>query len=123
MAITPAGYEIIGPKIPTVPRYGLFNTIDPILLKDLHAFAGGVWWRDYLCTHVEAFIDKCPPEQFTKSKEKDLEFCYSDPFIVKGSFTCSPVGYTPAEAFEIARKRLLAWESYEVERVLWTGVT
>lgn len=123
MAITPSGYEIQGPKILAPPRYGLLNVIEPIVLKDLHAFTGGVWWRDFLCTTVESFIDRCPPEQFTKSKEKDLKFCYADPFVVKGSFTCSPVGFTPAEAFEIARKRLLAWESFAVEKVLWTGVT
>lgn len=123
MAISPGGYEIQPPKIQEVPRYGLLSTIEPTILKDLHAFAGGVWWRDYLCTHAETFIDRCPPEQFIKSKEKDLKFCFADPFVVKGSFTCSPVGFTPAEAFEIARKRLLAWESFEVEKTLWTGVT
>lgn len=123
MAISPGGYEIGAPKVLAPPKYGLFNVIPPKTLPDLHAFAGGVWWREVLCTHIEAFIDQCPPDQFTKSKEKDLEFCYADPFVVKGSFTCSPVGFTPSEAFEIARKRLLAWESFEVEKVLWTGVT
>lgn len=122
MSISPGGFFVKPPKIAAVPRYGLLNVIEPITVTDPHAFAGGVTWEQDLCTSVESLIDNCPPATgHTKSLERDLEFCSADPFVIKGSFTCSTVGKNPAEAFEIARRRLLAWESHELERVLWTG--
>lgn len=123
MAIAPCGFEVEAPRIPAVPRYGLLNTIQPVRVTDPHAFAGPVQWRSNLCTSVESIVDLCPPDGYIKSTERCIEWCCADPFIVKGSYDCPPVGTNPAEAFEIARRRLLAWESYEVERVFWTGVS
>lgn len=123
MAIAPCGFEVRPPRIPAVPRYGLLNTIEPVTLTDPHAFAGPVQWEEDLCTQVESVVDLCPPDGYVKSTERCLQFCCADPFVVKGSFDCSTVGKSPADAFEIARRRLLAWESYEAERVFWSGIS
>jgi hypothetical protein len=58
-----------------------------------------------------------------KPAERNLDFCATDPFLAVGSFDCSTVGRPADEAFEIARRRLLAWESRQVERAVWTGLT
>lgn len=59
---------------------------------------------------------------FVKSAERSVQFCSADPFVVVGSYECPPVGRPAGEAFEIARKRLLIWESHQVEETLWTGI-
>lgn len=124
MAIGPRGYLVKPPKIAATPRYGLLQVIDPVLITDPHAFAGPLEWEQDLCTSVESLIDNCPPATgHTKSTERDLEFCSADPFVIKGSSTCSTVGRRPEDAFETSRRRLLAWESHELERILWTGET
>lgn len=122
MAISPPGFVVDAPKVLTIPRYGLLSTIEPVELDDPHAWAGGVEWEFDLCTSVESFTDNCPPATgHTKSTERDLEFCHADPFVIKSSFDCSTTGRPVAESFDIARRRLLAWESHELERVFWTG--
>jgi hypothetical protein len=87
--------------------------------------ASGIEWEDFICgPQVEAFIDQCPPATGYGKPEDDFNlFCHSDPFVVVGSYHCSPVGRPAGEAFDIARQRLLTWESYRVENVLWTGIT
>lgn len=45
----------------------------------------------------------------------------ASPFTVYGHFSCSPVGWTPAEAQDFAGRHLLAREEARVERALWTG--
>lgn len=124
MAIAPSGFVVSSPKRPFIPKYGLLNAIGAIELDDSHAWAGGVEWEDELCTSVESFTDNCPPASgYTKSTERDLNFCHADPFIIKSSFDCSTGGRPVEDAFRIAKKRLLAWESYELERVFWTGLS
>ena len=124
MAISPPGLVVPGPKIVTTPRYGLLSTIEPVELDEPHAWAGGVEWEFDLCTSVEAFTDQCPPATgYTMMTEGDLEFCHADPFVVKSSFKCATVGLSVEKAVNIAKRRLQAWESYQVEKVLWTGVT
>jgi hypothetical protein len=80
-------------------------------------------WEDDLCGDgTQTFIDNCPPASgFTKPEERNLKFCVADPFVAIGSFHCSAGGRPADEAFEIARRRLLAWEGRQVERTLWTG--
>lgn len=120
----PRGHLVKAPSIPATPRYGLVPTIEPVTLTELHWEGSGVEWEQDLCTEVESFLDFCPPASgYTKSTEGDLEFCHADSFVVKASFECSTGGRPVAGAFEIARRRLLAWESHEVAETLWTGVT
>lgn len=124
MAISPPGFVVEAPRLASAPKYGLLQAIEPVELDDSHAWAGGVEWEYDLCTSVESFTDNCPPATgFTKSTERDLEFCHSDPFVIKSSFDCSTAGRPVEEAFNIAKRRLLAWESHELERILWTGQT
>lgn len=124
MAIAPRGILVKAPKF-NEPKYGLLNSVTPITPGDPHWMASGIEWEDDLCSDTLAsFIDVCPPTSgFTKPAERGLSFCASDPFIVVGSFDCSTVGRPADEAFEIARRRLLAWEGRQVEATLWTGVS
>lgn len=123
MALVPRGYFIKTPTCDAPPPYGLITSVTPITITDPNWQAGPIEWEDFLCgSDPEAFIDLCPPVSgFTKPAERNTQFCAADPFVVVGSYHCPPVGRSAAEAFEIARKRLLVWESHQVENTLWTG--
>lgn len=124
MAITPPGFFVDAPQTLRVPRYGLLSTIEPVFIEDPHAWAGGVEWEQDLCTVVESYVTNCPPATgHVRDAERDLEFCHADPFVAKAGFKCATVGLTIAESIPIAKKRLLAWESHEVEKVFWTGMS
>lgn len=125
MSIAPRGFVVKSPKCSEPPRYGLLSVVDPITPGDPHWMAGGIEWEDDLCGDTTvSFIDECPPATgFTKPAERGLNFCHADPFIALGSFDCSTIGRDAGEAFEIARRRLLAWEGRQLERTLWTGVS
>lgn len=113
------------PRCADPVKYGLFSVVTPFTPTDNHWEAGGIQWEDDLCGDgTLTFIDNCPPTTgFTKPTERNLKFCSASPFIAVGSFDCSVVGRDSGEAFDIARRRLLAWEGRQVERTLWTGIT
>lgn len=123
MAIAPPGFFVDAPKIPPIPKmYGLLKHVEPIVLDDQHAWAGGVEWEQDLCSPVESFVTNCPPASGHEMEaRRGLEFCHADPFVIQGSFDCSTTGRTLEDAAKIARRRLVAWESYELEKVFWTG--
>lgn len=123
MAFGPRGFVIPAPTIPDAPCQGLFDLVTPDTIEDPHWMSGGVEWEDYLCSPAASgFIGECPPATgYTKVTESEMSFCHADPFYVYGSFDCAPGGRPTEEAFDIARERLLAWEQWEVERILWTG--
>lgn len=122
MAIAPSGFIIKPPKCTDGPDYGLLSAVQPITSNDPHWMASGIQWEDFLCgPPPSAFIDECPPASYTKPAEDSSNFCHADPFLAIGSYKCPPVGRDSGEAFEIARQRLLNWEGYQVEKVLWTG--
>lgn len=125
MAISPAGFYVKPPMCIDTSKYGLINVIKPQTNLDPHWMASGIQWVDDLCgPPITGFIDECPPASgYTKPAQRELNFCTADPFLALGSFECPPVGTPASEAFEIARRRLLAWESYQVENILWTGVS
>lgn len=125
MPVFPRGLVVPGPRCSGPRDYGLLASIPPVTPSPTQWEGSGVEWEDTLCgAGVVSFLDFCPPVTgYTKDADRDLNFCHSDAFFVKGSYQCSPVGRPVAEAFEIARQRLLTWESHEVERVLWTGTT
>ncbi len=123
MAIAPRGLLVKGPRCVEPPRYGLLSVVQPFTPTDPHWAAAGIEWEDDLCGDgTETFIDSCPADGYEKPEEGNLGFCGADPFVAIGSFHCSPVGRPADEAFEIARRRLLAWENRQVERTLWTGL-
>lgn len=112
------------PKVAVPPRYGLLSAFEPLFLDDPHAWAGGVEFEFDLCTEIESFTDHCSPATgHTMSTETDLEFCQADPFIIKSSFKCSTGGRSVSDAFDITKRRLLAWESHQLEHIFWTGQT
>lgn len=123
MSYAPRGFLVDGPQGLEKPCYGLFSVVPPGSIEDPHWMASGIEWETVLCNaSSNGIIDECPPVSgFTKNVERGLEFCHADPFVVYDGFECSPVGRNIDEAFEIARKRLTAWEQREVERVFWTG--
>lgn len=126
MALFPGGSILVkSPRCTEPHKYGLLSVVTPFTPTDVHWQAGGIQWEDYLCGDgTETFIDNCPPASgFTKPSERNLNFCVADPFVAVGSFDCSPVGRPAGEAFEIARRRLLAWEGRQVENSVWTGIT
>lgn len=123
MAIAPRGFFVKTPTCDGPPKYSLLSSVSPLSTTDLHWAASGIEWEDFLCgEELEAFIDEClPVTGFTKPAERNTQFCAADPFVAVGSYECPPVGRPAGEAFEIARKRLLVWESHQVEETLWTG--
>lgn len=129
MAIAPRGFLVKSPRCTEPPKHGLLSVINPITPGDPHWMASGIEWEDDLCgDDTISFIDVCLPTTgtgtgFEKPADRGLNFCHADPFLVLGSFDCSTVGRPADQAFEIARKRLLAWEERQAERTLWTGVT
>lgn len=124
MAIAPRGYLVKTPICDGPPKYSLLSSVSPTPITDPHWAAGGIEWEDFLCgEELAAFIDECPPVSgFTMPAERNTQFCAADPFLAVGSYECPPIGRPAGEAFEIARKRLLVWESHQVEETLWTGV-
>jgi hypothetical protein len=126
MALTPiGGFLAKSPRCTEPPKYGLLNSIDLITPGDVHWQASGIEWEDTLCSDgTVTFINLCPPATgFSKPAERNFQFPHADPFIALGSFDCTPVGRPAAEAFDIARTRLLAWEQRQVENTFWTGIT
>lgn len=121
----PQGLFVDGPRCSGPRDYGLLASVEVEIPTQTQWEGTGVEWEDYLCgPGVVSFVDFCPPVTgYTKEATSDLNHCHSESFYVKGSFQCTPVGIPAGRAFEIARQRLLTWESHEVERTLWTGVT
>jgi hypothetical protein len=125
MALVPRGFLVKSPKCSDFSKYGLLSVITPFTPTDPHWAASGIEWEDDLCGDgTQTFIDNCfPASGFTKPSERNLDFCAADPFVAVGSFDFAPVGRPAGEAFEIARRRLLAWEGRQVEKTLWTGLS
>jgi hypothetical protein len=124
MAIAPRGFLVKGPRCTEPSKFGLLSVVPPFTPTDPHWAASGIEWEDDLCGDgTETFIDSCPSDDYEKPEERNIQFCGADPFVAIGSFHCSPVGRPADEAFEIARRRLLAWEGRQVERTLWTGLS
>src|SRR5689334_5692609 len=124
MALTPSGNVVKVPRCTENPKFGLLSVVEPLRLVDpIHFQATGITWEDFLCgPPASGFIDQCPPTPpYVKPTERSSNFCSADPFVAYGSYECPPVGRTTSEAFEIARQRLLNWEGYQVEQILWTG--
>lgn len=126
MAIIPGnGVLVKSPRCTDPSPYGLLSVVTPFTPTDIHWEGAGINWEDDLCGDgTQTFLDVCSPTTgFTKPSQRGLNFCTAGPFIAVGSFDCTPVGRPASEAFEIARRRLLAWEGRQVENTLWTGIT
>jgi hypothetical protein len=124
MAITETrGLLVPGPRV--IPRrFGLFSVTGVSNPADPH-WQAGAEFEDALCVGVDTTLPVCgvvsPP--YNKTPEGGPEFRMTDPFTVYGSYECSTGGRSAQDAFDIARRRLDAWQEYGVESVLWTGTT
>lgn len=125
MALFSDGVLVKSPRCTEPAKYSLLSVVTPFTPTDDHWQASGIQWEDDLCGDgTLTFIDNCPPATgFTKPAERNLKFCSAEPFEAVGSYDCSVVGRDSGEAFDIARRRLMAWEGRQVERTLWTGIT
>jgi hypothetical protein len=125
MALDSGKVWVKGPGCTNPSKNGLLSVVTPSTPQDIHWAISGIQWEDDLCGDgTETFIENCPPASgFTKPSERNLDFCAADPFVAIGSFDCSPIGRPADQAFETARRRLLAWEGRQVENTLWTGLS
>lgn len=127
MAIIPGsgGVLVKPPGCIFPPKFGLLSVIAPTTVADNHWMAAGIEFESDLCgPPVTGFVDVCDPVSgFQKPIDRGLNVCHADPFLAIGAFECPPVGRPANEAFEIARRRLLAWENFQTEQILWTGIS
>lgn len=124
MAYTPCGLQVPGPKF-TPNTYGLFSVAEPSTPVDGH-WEGGITWDDDICSDIHSTVDFCPIPVTgfpPKILDRDFESCCAEPFTVYASYDCPPIGKPAGEAFEVARRRLIAREEREVERVFWSGIS
>lgn len=127
MALTPNGIIIKAPRCDRTNEYGLLSAANILTGVDPHWASSGFELEEQLCgSGVVSFVSECPPATgFTKPADRSVEYCHVDPFEVVGSYKCPPIGQpgvSGADAFEIARQRLLRWEGFAVEETFWTGV-
>src|SRR5688572_11251066 len=101
MAIAPRGFLVKSSRCNQTPKFGLLSVIDTTSPSDPHWMASGIEWDDFICgPQVTSFIDECPPATgFTKPADDSQQFCHADPYVVMGSYHCSPAGRPSGEAF------------------------
>ena len=124
MPIAPASLVIGAPRVPL--PFGLFSTFT---LREAGAdrWETGVQFETDPCDPVDGigYYDWCNPGA-TVGLPKDLAKNMSlvgkaTPFSVYGHFQCSPVGWSPERAQDMATAHLLDREEQRVERALATG--
>lgn len=128
MATIAPGALVTGAARQPLP-YGLFSTFTARPQGADRWEAGGVQWESLACDLADGIGPWQVPPTSTTGLPKDLasgtsaigSFGSALPFTVYGHFTCSPVGWTPERAQEMALQHLLTREEYRVEQALWTG--
>jgi hypothetical protein len=94
---------------------GLFRVVTPLTDTSLN-WVNGVTWLDQDCGLLPAAIvpDCASPVGLPKNLTVTLANGASDVFTLYGEFSCSPVGYFPDKAQEMASARLLTREEQAV---------
>jgi hypothetical protein len=124
MPIAPASLVVGAPRV-ALP-FGLFSTFT---LRDAGAdrWESGVQFETDPCDPVDGigYYDWCNPGA-TIGLPKDLAkniglVAKATPFTVYGHFQCSPTGWTPERAQDMATAHLLDREEQRVEKALATG--
>lgn len=106
--------------------FGLFSVL-PLSESDGHWQSGGAEWESLNCAPAHGVGDPCKTEEgettpgLPKEFEGGLIVSDAEPFTVAGTFQCSPVGFTPQRANEIAQQHLLTREEARAEQAVWTG--
>lgn len=124
MPIAPPALVVGAPRV-ALP-YGLFSTFS--MRPGSDRFEAGVQFETPTCDPAYGIGDwvVAPDTRDTLGLPKDLdpnlgELGQASPFTVYGHFSCSPVGFPPADAQERATAHLLSREEARVEQAFWTG--
>jgi hypothetical protein len=109
--------------------YGLISVVQPVDDNTTHWLNGITWQSRCMNPMGSSTYDECiavtgsgeaPPEPSTKAENVELIDRGGTPFTVYAKFDCSPVGISDAQ--KIATDALNRSESWQVERVFWTGL-
>lgn len=123
MSFAPAAIVEGQPR--TALPYGLFSVLTPRSSGDAH-WQNGIEWETLTCEPANGISDpSCDPVVPTAGLPKSFEGAGlvgdASPFIVYGSYACSPVGHPVEYAQQRATEHLLAREEARVEQALMTG--
>jgi len=119
----------VEPPVFTPQPYGLISVVQPVDDGTSHWQNGVTWQSRCMSPMGAATYDECiavtgsgeaPPEPSVKTENVELIDRGGTPFTVYAKFDCSPVGV--ANAQKIATDALNRSESWQVERVFWTGL-
>jgi len=122
--IAPAGLVAGAARIPL--PFGLFSAF-PLRSPEADRWESGVAWETITCGPAGGIgTPDCDDQTPTIGLPKELDRNSGDggeasPFIVYGHWTCSPVGFTPERAQDLATTHLVTTEQTAVETALWTG--
>lgn len=105
-------------------QYGLFSVVTPRTATD--RWESGVTTDPETCEPVDGIgpwdCDTGSAEGLPKNLDPNFGMApEATPFTLYGHFTCSPVGYTPATAQDLAEVHLTTREEAGAEREFWTG--
>lgn len=106
--------------------YGLFSALAPREGAEQDRWENGVQWEQITLDQLGGLGQADKVSEDTLGMPKQLgrnrgEMSSASAFTVYGHFNCSPVGYSPAEAQELANAHLALREEARVEQALWTG--
>lgn len=106
--------------------FGLFSVL-PLAESEGHWQSGGAEWETLNCAPAHGVGDPCKTAEgettpgLPKEFDGGVEVSEAEPFTVAGTFVCTPVGFTPQRANEIAQQHLLTREEARAEQAVWTG--
>lgn len=123
MSIAPPAIVTSAQRQPLL--YGLFSVVTPRTGAD--RWESGVQTEPETCEPVDGLGPlNCDPEATQVGLPKNLDPNLNDtdasvPFTLYGHFACSPLGYTPATAQDLAETHLTTREEAGAEAAFWTG--
>lgn len=125
MSITPPAI-VVGPARAPLP-YGLFSVVAPREGTADRWEGGGIQFEGLGAPPAAGVIGpfdcEDPTETVGLPKSFDGGLTLSDalPFVVYGTYKCTPIGNPLTHADEVARARLATFEEFQVERAFWYG--
>lgn len=120
--IAPPGLVQKAPRLPL--PFGLNSVIG--WRPDSERWQNGVRFEPGTCEPVHGVSNQyCDPEDrvgFPKELDSNLsDLAEANVFGVLGWFNCTPVGYSVADANDLAMEHLISREETRVEQAFWTG--
>lgn len=121
MAVTANARVLVPRPGALLRRYGLFDVANGPLPLPLHASMGGLEWQSAVCDYATVTEIECPSPETPKTFTEGVSTLVADPFVVRSSLACAPVGLTDALLRQRLLERLTATEQSAVERTFSTG--